>query len=150
MSVSPRKPSPPTAEQDVAAHLCGRILLAEDSSALRRLVGHVLLNVCQELVLAKDGQEAVELAVAADAAGRPFDLILMDVMMPRLNGVEATYQLRQQGYGGRVVILTAADEEYDMARSLCAGADDFLAKPFTPVDLQRVVREHAGKPAASA
>jgi CheY-like chemotaxis protein len=107
---------------------------------LRRLVGHVLQPRCAQLVMAEDGRLALEAALAAQIAAMPFDLVLMDVMMPRLNGCDATFELRQRGYRGRIVILTAADEQYDLARSLSAGADDFLAKPFTPPQLLEVVR----------
>jgi CheY-like chemotaxis protein len=117
-------------------------LLAEDSYMLRRLVGHVLHEQCARLVIAEDGREAVDIVLAAHAAGACFDLILMDVMLPRLNGCDATFELRQGGYRGRIVILTAADDEYDLARSLSAGADDFLPKPFTPPQLLEMVHRH--------
>lgn len=145
MSVSSTEFSSGDAESTARSHVpLGRVLLAEDSATLRRLVGHVLAKECGELVLASDGREAVEKVFAAEAEDRSFELVLMDVMMPRLDGCEATAELRRRGYKGRVIILTAADEEYDLARSLSAGADDFLAKPFTPSDLQNMVRGHAG------
>lgn len=116
-----------------------RILLVEDSSTLRKLIRRALLSEPVDLQMAENGLEAVRLSEEAEEAGEPFDLVLMDVVMPELNGVEATWQLRQKGFRGRVVILTAADTQFDMAASLCAGADDYLAKPFTPQDLHRVV-----------
>ena len=72
----------------------------------------------------------------------------MDVVMPELNGCDATYKLRQAGYTGKIVILTAADVEFDLARALCAGADDFLAKPFSPQQLTSMLLLHVGKHAA--
>jgi DNA-binding response OmpR family regulator len=127
-----------------------RVLLVEDSLMLRKLVRTMLLHEQVDVSVATNGQEAVESVAAAADGGRPFDLVLMDVVMPELNGVEATYQLRKRGFAGKVVILTAADAQFDMAASLCAGADDYLAKPFTPEQLNRVIHAHCPPITAAA
>lgn len=126
-----------------------RVLLVDDSAMLRKLVRQALIGEHVEVSVATNGLEAVTQVETAKARGTPFDLVLMDVVMPHLNGVEATFRLRQGGFAGRVVILTAADAQFDMAASLCAGADDYLAKPFTPEDLHRIVQTHC-PPAANA
>ena len=74
--------------------------------------------------------------------GCGFDVILMDVIMPELNGCDATYQLRQQGFAGKILMLTAADEDYDLPRAFSAGADDYLAKPFTPGDIRHAIERN--------
>lgn len=125
-----------------------RLLLVEDSPTLRKAIRTFLLPAKVDLATADNGLEAVSIAEAAQTTGDAFDLILMDVVMPELNGVEATYQLRQRGYAGKIVILTAADAQFDMAASLCAGADDFLPKPFGPDDLIRVIEAHCPARAA--
>src|SRR5690606_15427726 len=100
--------------------------------------------------IATNGLEAVGMVESLSGCGQSIDLILMDVVMPELNGVEATWTLRQQGYTGKIVILTAAEKEFDMAASLCAGADDYLPKPFTPEDLHRVLEQHCPSAATAA
>lgn len=126
-----------------------RALLVEDSRTLRRLMGECLTAHGASVTTAANGQEGLELAQRCAGGPEAFDLILMDVVMPILDGCEATYRLRREGYQGKIVILTAADQQkYDLARSLVAGADDFLPKPFTPEQLTRVLREHCPKVAA--
>ncbi|MCC7144875.1 MAG: response regulator [Phycisphaeraceae bacterium] len=119
-----------------------RFLLVDDSVTLRKLISSLLSQSFGAVTMAADGDEAVKLAMEAQEQGQPFDLILMDVVMPHLNGCEATFQLRQAGYRGKIIILTAADREFDQARVLCAGANDFLPKPFGPEELARVVKQH--------
>lgn len=124
------------------------ILLAEDSLTLQRLIGSILQHSRVHTTTACTGQEAFDLAMSQRDQGQPFDLILMDVVMPELNGCDATFKLRQAGYAGKIIILTAADVEFDLARALCAGADDFLAKPFSPQQLTTMLLLHMGKNAA--
>lgn len=119
-----------------------RLLVVEDSSTLRRLVTHLLRECGYEVESACDGNAAIERTLHAMAEQSSFDVILMDVVMPELNGCEAAYRLRQQGYPGKIVMLTAADEDYDLPRAFSAGADDYLAKPFTPGDLRRAVERN--------
>lgn len=116
-----------------------RLLLVEDSTTLQKLIKNCLAMSKIQVTIAGNGLEAVDLV---ERAGGTFEMILMDVVMPEMNGVEATYRLRANGYTGKIVILTAADTTFDMAASLCAGADDFLAKPFAPADLHRVIAAH--------
>jgi len=120
-----------------------RVLLADDAKVLRRLMEQMLLDKGHRVVTVTDGKKALEQAFSALDSDDPFDVILMDVVMPNLNGCDATYQLRQMGYTGKIIQLTAADREYDLARAFSAGADDFLAKPFTPDELERVLNQVA-------
>lgn len=119
-----------------------RVLVVEDSSTLRRLVTHLLRECGYEVTAACDGLEAVDTTTQAMADQRSYHVILMDVVMPELNGCEAAFRLRQQGYAGKILMLTAADEDYDLPRAFSAGADDYLAKPFTPGDLRRAVERN--------
>lgn len=116
-----------------------RVMVAEDSTTLNRLVSHLLTEHGYEVASVGNGAEAVRVALDAMQTGNAYDVILMDVIMPELNGCDATYQLRRQGYGGKIVMLTAADRDYDLARAFSAGADDYLAKPFAPVDLDDAI-----------
>ena len=126
-----------------------RVLLVEDSAVLSRLVKHLLVERGYEVETAGDGRAAIDAAWAASRAGRGFDMILMDVVMPELNGCEAAYQLRQAGYAGRIVMLTAADRDYDLPRAFSAGADDYLSKPFTPTELGEAIRRNLASDAVN-
>jgi len=126
--------------------LCGRVLLADDSSTLRRLIANLLRRAVQHVQTVDNGHDAVLMALDAQEQGSPYDLVLMDVMMPKLNGCDATRELRARGYTGKIIILTAADDEFDLASSLGAGADGFLPKPFAPRQLAQMIREVFAQP----
>ncbi|ADV62605.1 integral membrane sensor hybrid histidine kinase [Isosphaera pallida ATCC 43644] len=112
-----------------------RVLLADDGEDNRMLVAHWLGGLA-EVVMAFDGRQAILKALAQQDAGQPFDLILMDLRMPILDGRSATRALRHAGYTGPIVALTA-DE--DRLSALEAGCDEHLSKPFDPERLRRLV-----------
>lgn len=96
------------------------------------MVERRLVREGHEVVTAVDGLDAV----AAIREHRP-DLVVLDWMMPRMNGLEVTQQVRADDSvsGVRILILTARSQEEDVARALAAGADDYLVKPFSSVEL---------------
>jgi CheY-like chemotaxis protein len=111
-----------------------RVLLAEDDPSITRLATFYLQQFNAEVDHATNGREAV-----ARAKGKRYDIILMDVDMPVLNGLEATRELRRCGYSGLIVAATALTEPADRKQCLEAGCDQFLAKPFTSEDLSRLL-----------
>ncbi|MCX7425225.1 MAG: PAS domain S-box protein [Planctomycetia bacterium] len=123
--------------------LCGRILLAEDGLDNQRLISLLLRKAGADVSLVENGQLAVEAALAAREAGEPFDVILMDMQMPVLDGYEATRQLRALGYTGRIVALTAHVMAEDCQRCLDAGCNDYLSKPCRRRDLLEMVARHS-------
>lgn len=115
------------------------VLIADDDEFIRRLVTTTLEDVAGvRLLEARDGREAVELAVRTRPA-----LILLDVAMPGLDGIEACRRLRAEPATSEtpIVMLTAHIGDDDEARAVAAGADRYLTKPFSPLDLLRLVDE---------
>ncbi len=126
----------PVVEDDaVAGRLNGRVLLAEDGPDNQRLIAYVLRRAGATVELAENGQIAVDKALAACAQRTPFDVILMDIQMPVLDGCAATRRLRQQGYTGSIIALTAHAMVGDREKCLQAGCDDFATKPINRAEL---------------
>jgi two-component system response regulator MprA len=117
---------------DAARH---RLLVVDDDKAVRESLRRSLEFNGYDVVLAGDGAEAL----ATIASAQP-DLVVMDVMMPRLDGLETTRALRAAGNDLPVLVLTARDAVGDRVEGLDAGADDYLTKPFALEELLARVR----------
>ena len=107
-----------------------RILLAEDEQQLARVVMTALAHEGYQVDWAKDGQQAVQLAQQT-----VYDLMILDIMMPVMNGIEALKEIRASGHTNHVIMLTAMAEVDDRVTGLDAGADDYLTKPFSLKEL---------------
>ncbi|WP_432559586.1 response regulator transcription factor [Granulicoccus sp. GXG6511] len=112
-----------------------RILVVDDDQAVRDSLARSLEYNGYEVTTATDGVEAL----AKLAAGRP-DAVIMDVMMPRLDGLETTRMLRQNGNDVPILVLTARDSVDDRVDGLDAGGDDYMAKPFALDELLARIR----------
>jgi two-component system chemotaxis response regulator CheY len=113
------------------------VLIVDDDPFIRKLVATTLEDVADfELVEARDGQEAVDMARSAGA-----QLVFLDIDMPELDGIEACRRLRSEPETARatIVMLTATAGQDAEREAQSAGADLFLTKPFSPLELLRLV-----------
>ncbi len=119
-----------------------RVLVAEDNKVNQLVARRLLTQLEAEVVIVEDGERAIE---SARAGG--FDLILMDIHMPRLDGIEATRQLKQLTPTQEVpiVLLSASVLDDDLERGREAGAAGFAGKPMNLRSLARVLAEHVGR-----
>tara|TARA_R110002111_G_scaffold126741_2_gene191383 strand:- start:26135 stop:28486 length:2352 start_codon:yes stop_codon:yes gene_type:complete len=120
-----------------------RVLLAEDGYDNQRLIRFILKQAGAEVTLAENGQVAIDLVAKATSEQNPFDVILMDMQMPVLDGYEATKQLRQTGYSSPIIALTAHAMATDRRRCLDAGCDDYSVKPIDRKKLIALVSQYA-------
>ena len=107
-----------------------KILVAEDDNSARRLLCEVLSGYGYETIPAVDGAQALELLQAHHA-----DLIVLDVMMPRMDGLQLTRRLREEGYTTPILMLTARETTQDKCRGFLSGADDYVVKPVDEEEL---------------
>jgi signal transduction histidine kinase/ActR/RegA family two-component response regulator len=120
-----RKPIASDMEQ-----LTGNALLAEDNPVNQKLIRRVLEKMGLNVKLAANGQIAFDMAMQQVESGSPFDVILMDMQMPVMDGVTAAKNLRRAGYDSPIIALTANAMEQDRKRCMEAGCNDFATKPI--------------------
>lgn len=114
-----------------------RILIVEDDKEIREGVEIYLKNQGYEVYQAENGKEG--LAVIEEHA---IHLAIVDIMMPVMDGVTMLMQMRAKGYDFPVIMLSAKSEEVDKIMGLNMGADDYVTKPFTPLELLARVNSH--------
>lgn len=115
----------------------GRVLIADDNQQNRELLEAYLASEGHEILMAHDGRETLDIAQA-----RQPDLILLDIMMPKMSGYEVCRQIKQDPRTKdiSVVMVTALKEVGDIEKAVAAGADDFLTKPVHRLELTTRVR----------
>ncbi len=121
-----------------------RILVVEDARDMNRLIVKMLKKAGYSVDGCFDGQEALEYLLGAD-----YDAILLDVMLPKLDGYQLLQQLRSKGVDTPVLFLTARDAVADRVKGLDLGADDYLVKPFDFDELLARIRAMTRKRAGS-
>ena len=112
-----------------------RILIVEDEPAIAFTLENDLEAEGYEIAVVADGVEAVRRALS-----EPFDLILLDVMLPNKDGFEVCRELRRGGLTTRIIMLTAKTQEAEKILGLDMGADDYVTKPFSPRELRARIR----------
>ncbi|OZI10448.1 response regulator [Bacillaceae bacterium SAS-127] len=114
-----------------------RILVVDDEEILRMLICDTLEDLGYEIEEAEDGEEALE-----KVSEQSYDLMILDYMMPNITGIEVIEQLPKEiKQTLPILMLTAKAQEADRQAVLEKGADYFMSKPFSPVDLAQVVEE---------
>jgi len=111
--------------QETKRTLQGRILIVEDTPALQELALHFLRRAGLSAELARNGRDGVEKAIDGE-----FDVILMDIQMPEMDGYQATQLLREKGYDKPIIAMTANATADDQKRCLASGFDAFIPKPI--------------------
>jgi DNA-binding response OmpR family regulator len=112
-----------------------RVLLAEDDQAISEPLARALRREGYEVEVCEDGPGALE-----SATGSPVDLVVLDLGLPGMDGLEVCRRLRKEGSGVPVLVLTARADEVDTVVGLDAGADDYVTKPFRLAELLARVR----------
>jgi len=137
------RPDPPRSDKPLHA----RVLLAEDGIDNQKLIAFLLTKAGAEVTIAENGLVAYEKTMEARDAGTPYDVILMDMQMPVLDGYESVRRLRQEGYEGPIVALTAHAMTGDREKCLSCGCNDYATKPISREQLVTVVNRHHNRSA---
>lgn len=107
-----------------------KILLVEDESGIAEVMADLLRAEDYEVEISADGNRGLEMALADH-----YDLLILDLMLPGKSGYEICHDVRQAGYDGAILMLTARGLTEDKVKGLKTGADDYLVKPFDPDEL---------------
>jgi signal transduction histidine kinase/HPt (histidine-containing phosphotransfer) domain-containing protein len=156
--LSPRTPAPapaqPKSDKTLAELTPLRILLVDDNAINQKVSVRILQQFGYQSAVAANGREALDMIDR-----QPFDFIFMDVMMPEMDGLEATRLLRKRqmiggytNYQQRIVVvaMTAHAMQGDREKCIAAGMDDYLAKPVRPKDVREMIERWGGKVLAEA
>jgi len=120
-----------------ASPLIGKILVAEDFAPTQRLIAALLRKAGATVNVADNGKDAVDRTNEATDQSEPYDLIIMDMQMPVLDGYRATERIRTMGHAGPIIALTAHSSDSDREKCLRAGCTDYATKP---IDRRRLIK----------
>ena len=112
-----------------------KILVVDDEPKIRELIGQYVTVAGYETEFAKDGIEALNIISKGD-----IDMVILDVMMPFMDGITCLKEMRGRGFKTPVIILSAKGEEYDKITGFEAGTDDYIVKPFSPKELMARIK----------
>jgi two-component system, OmpR family, alkaline phosphatase synthesis response regulator PhoP len=107
-----------------------KILVIEDEKSILKMIAYDLKQLQYDVDTASDGLEGYKMASKSQ-----YDVILLDIMLPSMNGMDICKRLRQDKNSAYIIMLTAMDDEYNKIEGFEAGADDYVTKPFSPREL---------------
>ena len=142
LEAAAHKPAPVIVKPVQAVNRTCSVLLAEDGEDNQRLISMLLRKEGAEVKLAENGEIAVRYAMHALEQGQPFDVILMDMSMPVLDGYGATKKLREQGYKLPIIALTAHAMSGDREKCIAAGCTDYATKPVNREKLREIIETY--------
>ncbi|MEW9796562.1 response regulator [Alteromonas sp. CYL-A6] len=125
--------------EEINLHVSGRVLIVDDLKELRRLTGHLVSQCHASVAYAENGVKAVEAILQAQEQKKPFHLVLMDIHMPVMDGIEALKAIRKYRCNVAVIALTAANRKGLRQSLLEQGFDGVLSKPIDRVELTRLL-----------
>ena len=137
---SPPQATPLTTPHPSTTATHPRVLIADDTPDILKLTSSLLNRVDIKTDHAENGQIAVDMAMRSQQLKQPYDLIIMDMQMPQLDGYQATRHLRQHGYSHFIVALTAHALNADRQKCLDAGCNDYITKPIKPKQFIKYVQ----------
>jgi CheY-like chemotaxis protein len=137
---SPASALPRAEEVSLDPELPPRVLVAEDNRDLQQIFARQLTLLGLEVVGVSNGRDAVNLALAVYQAGNPFDLVLMDLEMPIVDGYEATRRIRDGGFSGPILALSAHSSDDHRLDSIKMGCNDCICKPIDWIQLADLIR----------
>ncbi|MCC2506598.1 DNA-binding response regulator [Bacillus cereus] len=111
-----------------------KVLIVDDDIEIRKIVSIYLKNEGYEIIDASDAIEALE-----TLRNTTIDLIILDIMLPKMDGIEACLKIREQ-YQMPIIFLSAKDEDIDKIQGLMSGAEDYITKPFNPLELMARIK----------
>lgn len=129
-------------EASEVIRLDARVLLVEDGKDNQNLISYVLNKAGATVSIVENGELSLDAALDAQSAGKPFDVILMDMQMPVMDGYDATRTLRARGYTRCIIALTAHAMAEDRRKCIKAGCDEFVSKPIDRVGLVRLIAQY--------
>ncbi|HBL42755.1 MAG TPA: hypothetical protein DDZ90_05115 [Planctomycetaceae bacterium] len=139
---------PPPEEEAIT--LDCHVLVVDDRREIRFLSKRFLTLAGASVTEAVDGEQALTIVTETMQQGEQFDLILLDMQMPKLDGYETARQLRNQGFTGPIIALTADAMQGDMSRCIECGCNDYLSKPIDKNLLLQTIQRYVGSDAGLA
>ena len=136
------RPDPVEDEEFKLDKLTCRILIVDDRRDVRHISQHFLEKAGAQVSTAEDGQQGIDATIAARDSGKPFDVVVMDMQMPNVDGLHAVAELRSIGIEVPIIALTADAMKGDREKCLNGGCDDYLAKPIDQAKLISMVAKY--------
>jgi len=119
-----------------------RALVVDDMSSACRALGIALSSIGGQVTTAHDGAQALELVRLARSSGLAFDLVVTDIQMPVMDGIQMVRQMRREGFAGPVIAISGADDPDLLESTLAAGCDEVHRKPLSLTTLQMIVSRY--------